>query len=192
MFDRMFEDRALEDLWVPCFATTVDLNGCRLVGHTRGEVARWVRASASPPGIWPPVVADDGSLHVDGGVLDNLPVQIMRQTGPGRIATVNVSPYQPMLFRGTGTHAGGSLRLLPGLLGAGRQGPSPNIVRILYRTVVVTSLNTQARAKAGSDFYIEPKVGAIALTDYDRIDDIVAAGYDAARRELDRSGASLR
>jgi len=186
MFDRMYGDSMLEDLWVPCFTTTVDLNSCRLVAHRRGGVARWVRASASPPGIWPPVVADDGGLHVDGGVLDNLPVQLMRRGGPGQIITVNVSPHQPMVAPVEGAEPLGSFRLLRSLLAAKGKVASPNIVKILYRTVVVTSLEAQAKGKALSDVYIEPDVSNVGLADYDLIRDIVNAGYDAARREIER------
>jgi predicted acylesterase/phospholipase RssA len=80
------------------------------VSHTYGSAALWVRASASPPGIWPPVLDDEGDVHVDGGVLDNLRVQLMRDDERGRIVTVNVSPYHrwpptPFLARTPGARA---------------------------------------------------------------------------------------
>ncbi len=74
MFERMFGDAGVEDAWLPCFVTTVDLTTCRMAPQHRGSAAVWARATASPPGIWPPVVDGDGHLVVDGGVLDNLPV----------------------------------------------------------------------------------------------------------------------
>ena len=48
--ERMFGDADLEDLWLPCFVTAVDLTACRLVILDRGPVRRWALATASPPG----------------------------------------------------------------------------------------------------------------------------------------------
>jgi predicted acylesterase/phospholipase RssA len=129
-------------------------------------------------------VADDGSLHVDGGVLDNLPVQLMRQVGPGRIVTVNVSPYQHMVLSGEGARSPDWLHALRGLTRSNARASFPNIVKILYRTAIVTSLGVQSAARASSDLYIEPDVTSVGLADYDRILEVVEAGYVAARQVL--------
>ena len=97
MLDRMFAPLDLEDLWIPCFVTTVDLTACMLAIKQTGPVARWTRATASPPGIWPPVVDTDGSLHVDGAVLDNLPVVPMRALGASRVIAVSVSRQRELV-----------------------------------------------------------------------------------------------
>ena len=184
MFERMFGDAGLEDLWLPCFATTVDLSTCELTAQRRGPATRWVRASASPPGIWPPVLDERGQLHVDGGVLDNLPVSFMRDSQVGRIATVNVSPYTVMAYDGVEsvpTTPGAWLRALPRA-----RGPValPNIVRILHRTAVVTSLGVQARARALSDLYVQPDLSAFGLGDYGVMDRIVALGQAEATARI--------
>ena len=59
--------------------------------HTSGPLARYVLASVSIPGIVAPVI-DHGELLVDGGVLDNLPVDPMSRTGAGTIYASDVSP----------------------------------------------------------------------------------------------------
>ena len=46
--------------------------------HTAGKLWRWLRASVSLPGVLPPF-NDAGQVHVDGGVIDNLPVRVMRR-----------------------------------------------------------------------------------------------------------------
>ena len=82
--DELFSDLDIEDLWLPFFCTTVNLSRFRLAVHRRGPAARWIRASASAPGLWPPVVDDDGELHIDGGQLNNVPTDIMRHGHRGR------------------------------------------------------------------------------------------------------------
>ena len=52
--------------------------------HRRGSLAKAVLASARGPAIFPPVVYD-GELHVDGGVLNNVPVDVMKSFVNGGI-----------------------------------------------------------------------------------------------------------
>lgn len=184
MFERMFGDADLEDLWLPCFATTVDLSACRLLAQRRGPATTWIRASASPPGIWPPVADEDGRLYVDGGVLDNLPVQFMRGGQVGRIVTVNVSPYHEMAYANAAAVPSSAADWLRAVSKSGGMATMPNIVRILHRTAVVTSLGVQSMARTHSDLYIQPDLAAYGFADYPAMDRIAAAGLDEARRAI--------
>ena len=66
--------------------------------HTEGPLVRLVLASNSVPGLAPPVYYL-GDVHVDGGVMDNLPVAVLRRMGAGRVIAVDV---------GTELHVAGS------------------------------------------------------------------------------------
>lgn len=90
--EREFGGRDLEDLWRPCLAVSTNLTRSEPAVHRRGSIVKALRASVALPGIVPPVVYG-GELHVDGGVLDNLPVRQLRRASPrGPIVAVNVSP----------------------------------------------------------------------------------------------------
>jgi NTE family protein len=65
--------RLVEELPKEFRCTSVDLLARRAVVHRRGLLADVVGCSLRVPGLFAPVVYD-GALHVDGGVLDNLPV----------------------------------------------------------------------------------------------------------------------
>jgi len=184
MFEAMFGERDLEDLWLPCFVATADLTGCRLVAMRHGRISRWVCATASPPGVWPPVVDEHGNLFVDGAVLDNLPVDPMRGQGAGRIIAVNVSRAESMIAAAGIDKAPSPLEYLRRRLRSRDEEPFPTIVKLLWRTSVVTSLARQGDARAHSDLFLEPSVDEFGLTDYRHIPQIVAAGYDCARRAL--------
>ncbi|MCB9682095.1 MAG: patatin-like phospholipase family protein [Alphaproteobacteria bacterium] len=67
----------LEDLFLPVVCAAADLARGERVWIDRGPAWRALRASASLPGIWPPVCDGDRVL-VDGGVLDNLPVDALQ------------------------------------------------------------------------------------------------------------------
>ncbi len=90
LFDRLFGDWQLEDCWLPCIVTTVDLKTYALRPMSRGPLARLTLASSSPPALWPPVV-HEGTLLVDGGLLDNLPVESLRAAGAAHVIAVNTT-----------------------------------------------------------------------------------------------------
>ncbi|HVL50630.1 MAG TPA: cyclic nucleotide-binding and patatin-like phospholipase domain-containing protein [Actinomycetota bacterium] len=82
----------VEDLWRPFFCVSASLGRVEEVIHERGRTWRAIRASVSLPGVWPPVF-EQGDLLVDGGVLNNLPVDVMAakiQSGP--IIAVDLHP----------------------------------------------------------------------------------------------------
>ena len=86
-----FGERRIEDQARDFFCTSTNLTRNRSMVHTSGPLARYVLASVSIPGIVAPVI-DRGELLVDGGVLDNLPVDPMSRTGAGTIYASDVSP----------------------------------------------------------------------------------------------------
>jgi NTE family protein len=69
--------QCIEDLWIPFFCVSSNLYLKKEAVHTQGLLWESVRASGSIPGIVPPMVID-GQIHVDGGLLNNLPVDVMR------------------------------------------------------------------------------------------------------------------
>jgi NTE family protein len=80
--DSVFGGQLVEELPKEFRCVSVDLLARRAVVHRRGELAYVVGCSLRVPGLYAPVVYD-GSLHVDGGVLDNLPVTALAgQEGP--------------------------------------------------------------------------------------------------------------
>lgn len=82
----------IEDLWLPYFCVSTNITRAGIVVHRRGSLARAVRASVAIPGVLPPVPAGE-DLLVDGGVLNNLPMDVMRTLNPsGPLIAVDVVP----------------------------------------------------------------------------------------------------
>jgi len=88
---RRLGDLRIEELAIPYAAVATDLLTGERVVLQEGPVAPAVRASCAIPGIFSPYVAPDGRMLVDGGVVDNLPVQVARQMGAEVVLAVNVS-----------------------------------------------------------------------------------------------------
>jgi NTE family protein len=81
-----FGKSTIENLWIPFFCVSCNLAKSTAVMHRRGLLWKKIRASTSVPGIFPPVVIK-GQLHLDGGIVNNLPVDLMKKFFPS-ISTV--------------------------------------------------------------------------------------------------------
>jgi predicted acylesterase/phospholipase RssA len=155
-----------------------DLVSAEPVAHRRGPVVEAVGASMSLPGVAPPVRVGE-RLLVDGGVLDNLPVQTMVSTDEGPVIAVDV------LARG-----------MPGARRTSRTGkalPLPGIVETLARSTTLASRRSAEGQRALAALTIAPDLADVSLFDFRRFDEIVATGRRAAERALaDGSLAGLR
>ena len=124
LLDRLFGTTAIEELSRDFFCMSADLVSARSIAHRRGSLVTAVGASMSLPGLAPPI-RDGDRLLVDGGVLDNLPVEVMASTQEGPVIAVDV------LARG-----------LPGARRRSRstRGPRlPSIVETLARSSTLAS-----------------------------------------------------
>ena len=173
----MFGGRQIEDLPIRYFCISSDLTRARAVVHDRGPLWLWTRASCAIPGLVPPVPSD-GSLLVDGGLLNNLPADVMRQRCSGAVIAVNVTPTVDLA---TGSPLVAEMSGWPHLwaLMAGRSGrpPFPNIAQILSRTVFVSSVRDVQEQARHCDLYLEPPLDGTGMSDFAAIDRIVDAGY---------------
>ncbi len=88
-FDQHIQDRTFADLRVPLTLVAVDLNSRQEVHISEGSVAEAIRATVAVPGILTPLERD-GQRLVDGGLLNNLPVDVTRQMGADVTLAVDV------------------------------------------------------------------------------------------------------
>jgi predicted acylesterase/phospholipase RssA len=169
MLARTFADDNIEELPLDYFCVSADLVTADVVVHRRGLVAEAVAASMSMPGIAPPI-ADKGRLLIDGGVLDNLPVDVMAATGEGPVIAVDV------MGRGRDARFAGlpsSSRRLPG------------IVDTLARATVLGSWRFAAANRVLATAIVTPAVSDIALLDFSQLDHAIEQGRRAAHAALD-------
>jgi len=82
--------RDFDELPIPFRAVAADINTGQTVVLGEGELAMAMRASMSLPGIFSPVAVDDRIL-VDGGIGNNLPVDVARELGADIVIAVDVS-----------------------------------------------------------------------------------------------------
>ena len=164
MFDRLFGEMTIEELAKPLFTVSADLLSSRLVVHRRGSLTEAVGASMSIPGLVPPL-SRSGRLLVDGGVLNNLPIDAMADSEEGPIVAVDV------------------VRRLEA--SAADEPPLPSIMETLSRATVLGSVERAERNRELALLVITPETQDIPLRDFRALDRAVEAGRAAARAALD-------
>ncbi|KAI2668247.1 Patatin-like phospholipase domain-containing protein 6 [Labeo rohita] len=88
---KVFEDKQIEDLWLPYFNVTTDITASSMRVHKDGCVWRYVRASASYTPYLPPLCdPKDGHLLVDGCYVNNVPGSPPNAAEALRIRTLDV------------------------------------------------------------------------------------------------------
>jgi predicted acylesterase/phospholipase RssA len=129
------------------------------------------------------VATDDGRLLVDGGVLDNLPVETMAATGEGPIIAVDVTGRASQLPRTPRPRLARLGRPLRRAL-TGGEAEIPRLGETLMRTLTVGSIDTVAAARLHADLVITPRVDGVGLVEWKALDRVRELGRQAAREAL--------
>jgi NTE family protein len=193
MMDRVFGDVRFEELEREFFCVSCDMISSELVVHRRGPLWPAVAASMTLPGYLPPK-SIDGRLLLDGGVLNNLPVDVMATSGEGPIIASDVSArYQPPAMR---PHRGRrprtakvAARLRRWVVGT--DALLPGFGETVVRSILLGSIDTAEAAQRYADVVIEPAVAGVGLLEWDRVDDMIDAGRVAAEKALAEVPAGL-
>jgi predicted acylesterase/phospholipase RssA/CRP-like cAMP-binding protein len=180
----MFGDAQLEDLWIHCFCITTNLSRATLMVHERGPVWKYTRATTSIPGLLPPVI-DEGDMLLDGGLLNNLPTDVMRQRGDcgivfacdaaGALGLVraHTPPYETSI-------SGWNVlwRRLNPFTSALKV---PTIGQIMARVAIINDAQHTQAARNLADYYIRLDLRTYGMLEFAALEQIVESAYRSAR-----------
>ncbi|MGA2922820.1 MAG: patatin-like phospholipase family protein [Candidatus Sulfotelmatobacter sp.] len=149
---------SFDDLPIPfrCVATDMQ-SGDRVVLHG-GSLPRAVRASMAIPGVFTPVEIN-GHLLADGGMVENIPVEVAREMDADKVIAVDLQ--MPL-----GGHE--QLETLTG---------------VLSRAVSVMILQNERQSLKLADATVTVDTGNFSMTDYDRVPDLIRLGYRSAANQ---------
>jgi NTE family protein len=148
---------------IPFRCVAADLNTFQSVTFSSGPLAQAVRASISLPGVFPPVQASNGHYLVDGGILDNLPTDVLKNDL--HADTIIAVRLQDSALSGVDTGS---------------------IVGVLNRAFSAGIVRNVDQAERLADVVVTVPVGNFSATDYAKAGDLIRAGYLAA--EQSRAG----
>ncbi len=152
------EMRSFDDLPIPFRCVATDLVEQKAYVFDHGSLALALRATMSLPAFFSPVREGDHVL-VDGGLLDNLPVDVARQMGADIVIAIHLKtkPVNPQ--------------------------ETMSSVGVLQRSASVTIAINELRSMEKADILLTADMGAFDSTDYQRFAEIEAAGYKAAQEK---------
>lgn len=144
-----------DDLPIPfrCVATDMQ-NGEAIVLHD-GYLADAVRASMAIPGVFTPVELN-GRVLADGGMVQNIPVETVRDMGADAVIAIELH-YPP-----------------------GDVGQLSTLVGVLSRALDVMITQNERYSLALAQAKVRIDMEGFAITDYNRVDELVQLGYKTA------------
>jgi NTE family protein len=170
-------DLTFADLRIPFAVTGVDIVSGREVDLSEGNVVDAVRATMSVPGVFPPVEIGPYRL-MDGGVLNNVPVDVALKLGADAVIAVDVLPS----FR---LNQPGQPPVVEPIQGPGLPLQFSNLWHVVL--VMMSALTEYRLKEAPPDLLIRPNVAKDIdiLFGFEQAAQAIAAGEQAAEKMLD-------
>jgi len=180
LLKREFADLRIEDTPLPFFCVSSNLSTGQLALHRRGELWRWLRASVAIPGVLPPVV-HQGEIFVDGATINNLPVDVMRDAGLGRVIGVDVGADRVFTTDTVDSDVPPLWRMLQWFRGRKHR---VNILQILWRAGMINSAGNRAARHELSDLLLQPPLEEIDMLNWKAFERAIEVGYRHAMEKL--------
>lgn len=147
--------QSFDELPTPFRCVATDLVSGRAVVFDQGSLSQALRATMAIPGVFPPV-RSEGRVLVDGGLLNNLPVDVARQMGADIVIAVNLS---------TGNPSAGELT---------------SLADFLSRSIDVVIQQNVRRQERQADVVIRPQVQELGMLEFGEVEAPFQKGYEAA------------
>ncbi|MBL8296281.1 MAG: patatin-like phospholipase family protein [Bryobacterales bacterium] len=146
---------SFNDLPIPFRCVAVDLDEGHQVVFDRGDLFTALRATIAIPGLFTPVRRNNQVL-VDGGVVNNLPVDVVRDMGADAVIAVALHAKLP------------------------NRKSDYSILEAVNRSIDVMIATNERRSLTDADVALLPDLDGIFSTDFKRAADLIERGYRAA------------
>lgn len=177
----LFQDSCLEDLWVNTFCVSTNYSSASLQVHERGLTRQQVEASMAIPGVFPPVIINK-QLHIDGGLIDNLPVEPMYKKPVRHIIAVSLSAEtsSPVDLK----EVPSSWQLLWSKITRRSNAQLPGLSSILVNSITINSRHRQETSRPHVSLYIELNLKQFQFLDWAHWHQILLKGYEQTQQQL--------
>ncbi|MBK6785352.1 MAG: patatin-like phospholipase family protein [Saprospiraceae bacterium] len=165
----------IEDFWITTYCISANYSMATLHIHETGLAWKKIMASIAIPGVFPPVVINN-ELHVDGGVVDNLPIEPMFRYPVGFIFAIALSGLTPHKTTLEELPSVGKL-FWDKLLGR-KKYKLPGISSVIINSLTLNSTQRQEQYKSSVSHYLELDLKGIGLLDHKKWRLIIQKGYD--------------
>uniref|UniRef100_A0A8C9S0U7 lysophospholipase n=1 Tax=Scleropages formosus TaxID=113540 RepID=A0A8C9S0U7_SCLFO len=176
---KVFQDKQVEDLWLPYFNVTTDITASAMRVHKDGCVWRYVRASASYTPYLPPLCdPKDGHLLVDGCYVNNVPADIARNMGAKTVIAIDVGSQDETDLCNYGDSLSGWWLLWKRINPWAEKVKVPDMAEIQSRLAYVSCVRQlEVVKKSAYCEYIRPPIDRFKTMDFGKFDEIYDVGY---------------
>jgi NTE family protein len=147
-----------DDFPIPYRAVATDLNAAEPYVMDHGDLAMAMRASMAVPLVFGPVKYQ-GRMLADGGILDNLPVDVVRSMGADIVIAVNVSSPLNTLDENS------------------------SILSATYQSIDVALIQNTIQSLQKADIVIAPDLQGLTATDFEKGQEMAQRGYQAVQEK---------
>ena len=150
--------KSFDDLPIPFRCVSTELVSGTAYVFKSGSLSDAMRATMSIPGVFAPVRRDN-QIFVDGGMVDNLPTDVVRKMGADVVIGVHLQ-ISPATAK--------EIQSAFGILG---------------RSVALIIAETEIRGMEGADLMVKADVQKYSTLDYAKSNELMAIGYSAAQEK---------
>ena len=150
--------RSFDDLPIPFRCVSTELISGKPYVFQNGSLSEAMRATMSIPGVFAPVRRGN-QIFVDGGLVDNLPTDVVRNMGADIVVAVHlqISPASAKDIQ--------------------------SAFSVLGRSVELVIAETEIRGMEGADLIVKADVQKYTTMDYEKSDELVKIGYESAEQK---------
>lgn len=166
MLRNYLSDSRLEQLPIPVVSVTVDLVSGQPIVREEGDSAHAILESINLPVLSSPINRD-GMALVDGGMINNVPANVLVSKGCNFVIAVSVTAQIKQEFASNSPNTPTSEMKVASTL------------QTIMRTYLVQNVNLNAVGEQPADFAIQPDVSEFDITEFTRADEMAAVGEKA-------------
>ncbi len=183
----IFGDTCLEDYWISSYCISSNFSTASLCMHETGLTRDKILASIAIPGVFPPVMLDN-ELHVDGGVMDNLPIQSMYKYPVGHIIALSLSSITQRKFDISETPS--NKELLWDKLLKRKKYRLPSLGSLIISSLTLNSVGKQDQNKSNVSLYLELNLKGFGFLDDTKWKQIIQSGFNQMKDYLEKVQAT--
>lgn len=185
----MFGESHLEDLWVNTYCVSTNFSNASLKIHDKGLIQLQVAASMAIPGVFPPVIINK-HLHIDGGVIDNLPVEAMHKKPVRHIIAVSLSAEETAMI--DMHEVPSSWDMFWSKITNATKFQLPGISSILVNSITINSRHRQESSKQNISVFLELDLKSYKFLDWNNWQQLIEKGYTQTKQQLKETKPELQ
>lgn len=177
---KYFGGHNIEDMPINFFAVATSLTKNDTAVLRRGPLWQALRASASLPGVLPAFIKEDGEVLIDGGLIDNVPITVMRGLKSGPNLVLNFLAPKPWRTKAKYTDLPTRRQAIASLMSPAKKGrpKAPTVMSILSRAMVVSARKLLQQTDIGRDVLLNiPPLRGMSFMDWTRGRELFDASY---------------